>query len=358
MSGWTGLRARSDSAPSILHFGGPDRPARLLRDLLQARVEATPPGGRIDWATYYFRDEALADSLIRAVDRGVRVRLTMEAAPRRKDANRAVIARLREHGLGGGLRLFRPSGPLHPHLHAKIYAFSAPVPVALIGSFNPSGNDPEDGDVIAEIGDQDRGHNLLLELADPTLVAALVDHAARLPLSGGLLRSRFGLRHNMPVSGVDAVLYRYPRLRTGQVEREIAALGEGDRVLAAISHLKGRGFVTALGRAAAAGAAISMIVHDTERRVPQRDVARLAAAGIDIRRFRHPDGLPMHAKFVLIARRGGGDAAWLGSANFNPRSRWINQEVLLRTTEPAVLAGLAQRFARIADDRPPAPGGD
>ena len=64
-----------------IEFGGPDLPPRRLRDLLQSHVDASRPGSRIDWATYYFRDRALAEALIRASDRGVRVNLVMEPDP-------------------------------------------------------------------------------------------------------------------------------------------------------------------------------------------------------------------------------------------------------------------------------------
>ncbi|MFL6747978.1 MAG: phospholipase D-like domain-containing protein, partial [Sphingomicrobium sp.] len=67
-----------------VEFGGPDLPPRHLRDLLQQHVDQSPPGSRIDWATYYFRDRALAEALMRASDRGVSVRLVMEAKPRRE----------------------------------------------------------------------------------------------------------------------------------------------------------------------------------------------------------------------------------------------------------------------------------
>ena len=92
-----------------IEFGGPDLPPRRLRDLLQAQVDASPAGSRIDWATYYFRDRALAEALIRASDRGVNVTLVLEPNPRRKGANDPVIAMLKAHGLGGGLHLYRPS---------------------------------------------------------------------------------------------------------------------------------------------------------------------------------------------------------------------------------------------------------
>ena len=44
-----------------IEFGGPDLPPRRLRNLLQEQVDAAPPGSSIDWATYYFRDRALAE---------------------------------------------------------------------------------------------------------------------------------------------------------------------------------------------------------------------------------------------------------------------------------------------------------
>lgn len=111
----------SDGPAPQVHFGGPDKPPRLLRDLLRARIDAVPPGGRIAWATYYFRDRDLAAALAAAVDRGVEVVLHVEGVPRRRSANLAVLDFLRGHGLGGGLTIHRP-GPLREHLHSKIYS--------------------------------------------------------------------------------------------------------------------------------------------------------------------------------------------------------------------------------------------
>ena len=84
-------------------------------------------------------------------------------------------------------------------------------------------------------------------------------------------------------------------------------------------------------------------MHDTERRVPTTLVATLAAAGVEIARYRHPAGLPMHAKFLLLTGPRG-RSAWLGSYNRNTRSRKRNHEVLLRTADPAEVDGLQARF--------------
>lgn len=328
-----------------VEFGGPDLPPRRLRGLLQEHVDTSPPGSRIDWATYYFRDRALAEALIRASDRGVRVTLVLEPDPRRAGANDAVIALLQEHGLGGGLRLYRPAPFDRGHLHAKIYAFSHPD-VAWIGSFNPSGDEPEDAEVVAEIGDQDRGHNLLLPIESARLTAALRLHVAKLagwnpiPL---FLRPHF----NRTIEDAGTKLYFYPRLLTYPVERSIARLAAGDRLRGAISHLKPGELTKQLVNAVKRGARVDLLVHDTERRVPTELVGQLANEGVGIVRVAHPDDLPMHAKFLLI-EHAGQHVAWLGSYNFNKKSRRRNAEILLRTNDQPVIAQLEGRFGQIA----------
>ena len=329
-----------------VEFGGPDLAPRRLRDLLQAQVDAAPPGSRIDWATYYFRDRALADALIRASDRGVQVKLVIEPDPRRKGANDAVIAMLRGHGLGGGLRFHRPAPFDRGHLHAKIYAFSDPD-VAWVGSFNPSGDEPEDAEVVAEIGDQDRGHNLLLGIRRPKLTGALRRHVGNLARRA-ILSLKLRPRFNLSVEDAGTRLYFYPRLRPYVVERTIAGLGRGDRFRGAVSHLKRGEFTRQLQLAVRRGVSVGLLVHDTERRVPSELVEEMSAAGVGVVRVAHPDGLPMHAKFLLIDQSDGEPSAWLGSHNFNKKSLRKNAELLLRTTDAEVVASLSQRFDQIA----------
>lgn len=328
-----------------VEFGGPDLPPRRLRDLLQSYVDGSPPGSRIDWATYYFRDRALAQSLIRASDRGVHVQLAIEPHPRLVGANDQVIALLSSHGLNGGLHLYRPAPDDEGHLHAKIYAFSHPD-IAWIGSFNPSGDEPDDPAVIAEIGDQDRGHNLLLGLTDRKLTGALRRHVRRLSSHGRVplrLRSAF----NLKVRSNETSLYFYPRLFTYPVERSVARLQRGDRLRGAISHLKkgelARQLIEAVGR----GVGVQLLVHDTDRRVPSKLVERLAESGVGIVRVPGPNDLPMHSKFLLI-ERGKDRQAWLGSYNFNKRSRLHNAEILMKTEDSSVFASLERRFEAIA----------
>ena len=329
-----------------IEFGGPDLPPRKLRDLLQHQVDQSPPGSRIDWATYYFRDRALAEALMRASDRGVKVRLVLEPEPRRPGANDVVIAMLKDHGLGGGLHLYSGVAPnrARGRLHTKIYAFSEPD-IAWVGSFNPSGDEPEDAEVIEEIGDQDRGHNLLLGIERPKLVAALRHHIEQLadpspvPL---ILRPMAYWR----VRDGDTKLYFYPRKLTLVAELAIAALGKGDRVRGAISHLKKSPLSRLLAWVVRRGVIVSLLVHDTERRVSPKVEATLTGAGVGVRRVRHPGQLPMHAKFLLL-EKGRTQSAWLGSYNFNEKSRLRNAELLVRTGDPGTIAALSNRFTQI-----------
>jgi phosphatidylserine/phosphatidylglycerophosphate/cardiolipin synthase-like enzyme len=334
-----------------VEFGGPDLPPRRLRDLLQQHVDRSQPGGRIDWATYYFRDRALAEALMRASDRGVKVRLVLEPIPRREGANDQVIDMLKAHGLAGGFHLRSPVGRdgAKGHLHAKIYAFSHPD-IAWVGSFNPSGDVPEDPEVIAEIGDQDRGHNLLVGIERPRLVRALrryIDELispSRLPL-WARLSSYWRIRDG------GTRLYFYPRIATQLVELRISLLGRSARLRAAISHLKKGPLTKALARAARRAADLKLLVHDTERRVSPKAFAFLEEAGVRIRRVAHAEDLPMHAKFILITSRRK-TTAWLGSYNFNDKSRLHNAELLMSTTDPAVVDSLSRRFEKIAEMTP------
>jgi phosphatidylserine/phosphatidylglycerophosphate/cardiolipin synthase-like enzyme len=81
--------------------------------------------------------------------------------------------------------------------------------------------------------------------------------------------------------------------------------------------------------------------------VPSELVEQLSAEGIGIVRVGHPEDLPMHAKFLLIDH-GDERVAWIGSYNFNKKSRRHNAETLLRIDDPAVFEALENRFGEIA----------
>jgi hypothetical protein len=331
-----------------VYFGGPDQPPRLLRDLLEERVEAVPAGGAIDWMTYYFRDERLAQALVRARHRGVAVNVTMEAEPRQEQANDRVLAILAdEGGIGAGLRAVR--APVTGHLHTKLYGFSHPTPHALVGSFNPSGNEPEDARIVAEIGDQDRGHNLLVEFGEARMAEALVRHARR----NHALRSRVGARF-LPGRGIarsgpyEACFF--PRLPPNPLDARLRALGPGTRLRIAASHFKDVRVGRALARLARLGARVEVLTHHTLRRSPNALIERLRGEGVRVYRYDHPQQLPMHAKFILAEGRSGRQWSALGSYNLNPQSRWFNQELLMFSDDADLWRTLDRRWEEIASE--------
>jgi hypothetical protein len=332
-------RASREGVTDII-FGDPKSPGKL-RDLLEKRVEAVPPGGEIVWATYYFRDERLADALIRAHRRGVRVFVSIEGAPRIRSANRVVIERLADpkRGIGEGLRVVKRG--LFRHLHEKLYCFSHPHPVALAGSFNPSGNKPEDPDIVRKIGDQDRGHNFLVEVSGKA-VGSLVEHARALHDCVPTFFQRCSAKWCRPIGSGPLRAYLFPRLGN-PLDRLLGDLKPGSRLRIAASHLRDGSIAATLTMLAAAGVEIELLTEETQRRVPHRIERQLVASGIDFARYSHPDRLPMHNKFLLAETPQGRWAAF-GSFNLTRTSRWLNTELLMVSEDDAVFDAFAGRW--------------
>ncbi len=364
-------------------FSGGDRPAGVLRDLLQERIAAVPAGGSIDWVTYYLRDMGLARALAAARRRGVRVTVTVEARPRTRQANREVAGFLAsEDGLGSGFRELAlpglPGGLFNSRLHGKLYCFSGPLPCALIGSFNPSGNPSgnffgnpsgnrlvggrlSEGDepgvevggsppdtgreaaILAEIGDQDRGYNLLVELTGEKLVRGLVSHARWL----NRLKPGWGVRCdfylNRHLRKDDMEIFFWPRLRPHPVLQRLRTMGPGTRVRMAASHLRGGDVVACLRALARRGISFEILAEATERRVPFGVEKKLKEAGIGLRRVGLDTGLPMHDKF-LLAEKGGEFMTAFGSFNWTTRSRWFNYEIGALAKNPQLFAIFTDRW--------------
>jgi hypothetical protein len=341
-----------------VYFGGPDQPPGCLRDLLAERIDAVPSGGSIDWVTYYFRDRRLAAGLARAHARGVRVRVTLDGRPRTPHANAAVIGLLRE-ALGEGLRVVKVAtdnwswGKLfRPRLHEKLYCFSGPEPVAFIGSFNPSGDQPElEPDVIREIGDQDRGHNVLVALRDPEIVEPLVEHARLLHRGRHSALDRFRPAANRTLETADLNVHFLPRWRADPIDLLLERCGTGNRVRIAASHLSGASSLRTLTALAERGAELAILAENTPRRVPPEIERRLRAAGASIERVVHSEGLPMHAKFTLID--GGRErSAMFGSFNWTEPSRHLNREIAAITTDPALFDAFEARWDQLRSTTP------
>ena len=328
-----------------VHFGGPDLAPGRLRDLLAERVRAVPAGGAIDFITYYFRDRRLAAELLAAKHRGVAVRVTLDGRPRSSHANDAVIRLLAgPDGLGNGLRVVRGGKLLRPRLHEKLYCFSHPKPAAFVGSFNPSGDVPEENaELVREIGDQDRGYNLLVELRAPAVVEALASHARALHAARHGPFDRLWPASNCALHGEDVEIHFWPRVRANPVVALLERAVPGTRVRVVTSHLSGPSALRTLLDLARRGLALEILVGATERRVPERGERRLAAAGIPVQRVLHPDGLPMHDKFILIETPGERCVVF-GSFNWSEPSRRCNREIGAIARDPALCDAFAARW--------------
>lgn len=336
-----------------VHFGGPDQPVGNLRDLLAERIEAVPPGGAIDWVTYYFRDRRLAEQLLRAHRRSVRVTVAIEGNPQVVDANREVLAMLSgPQGLGKGLRVvyLPPRLPMpgrvmgNPNLHEKLYCFSHPKPVAFIGTFNPSGDDPEERpDIIDEIGDHQRAHNVLVGIDEPTLVDRLVCHARWVHGARHGILGRFFAGGNRALRGTGIAIHFLPRAQPHAVARFLGCFGHGARIRVVASHLSGRPSINVMLGLARRGAALAILAEPTLRRVSSQAERILARAGIAFRRVPHPDNVTMHHKFVLVEQ---GRQRWVvfGSFNWSTLSYWFNQEICAISSQPQVFEAFTGRW--------------
>lgn len=325
--------------PFQVFWGGPDCPARCLRDLLEERIHAVPSGGEILWITYYFRDEALAEALKQASQRGVKVRVVMEGNPRTGAVNQQVAKLLgNDNALGKNLRTLRhrlvDNRFLRScRLHEKLYYFSHPVSCVLVGTFNPSGNIPEDPAIIRTIGDQDRGHNVLVEVQDKTLVKGLHEHAHRMFRMPHGPWERFLAESNRVLSSGKTRILFFPRAQRKDFDELFEGLGAGCSLRMAVSHLNDKGICKRLFSLARQGVHIEILAHDTQRRVPSWVEKEMLKNGITFNRYVHPDGLPMHNKFMLIDTPER-QLVTVGSMNLSVRSLHANHELLMVAESP------------------------
>lgn len=324
-----------------VHFGGPDKPAALAR-LLLACIENVPSGGEIHWIAYYFGNLQMAETLLAASRRGVKVAVTIDAHPRRPEVNRRVIELLRglEGGPKWGLRSLQHMVPCH--VHEKIYYFSHPRPALYVGSYNPSCNVDDASELVEDIGDQDRGHNFLAEITEESAVDFLRRHMQAMhershdPMER--YRGHLNTEHDSPTLRI----WLYPRRRTTP---HIEALSDPrlKRVLIAASHFRDPTVAQKLAQLAAAGTRVEVLCHESLRRVTPTIERLLLKRGVRFMRYHDKNGLPMHNKFILLETERE-TSALFGSLNLTRTSRWLNHEILMKSSHPVLVAAFAERW--------------
>jgi len=243
-------------------------------------------------------------------------------------------------GLAEGLRAVRHVLPCH--VHEKLYFFSHPVPVFYLGSYNPSRGAHDSPELLGDIGDQDRGHNFLVEIADGPPVAFLRAHLHAMHHHRHGMFERFGSDLNAVYQSSDLAIWLFPR-RSSDVVPEALRRAAVDRIRIAASHFRDGSMARLLAKLAGRGARIEILAHDTLRRVPQRVERTLRSAGIAFTRYAHAEGLPMHNKFMLLEGKSKRSTLF-GSFNLTRTSKWLNHEILLESHDPGLYSAFASRW--------------
>ena len=338
----------------LVNFGGPLKPEHL-RNLLAEHISQVPAGGEINWVSYYFRDRRLAKDLIQAHQRGVKVTVCLAAKPRSAEANDVVIDMLSgTNGIDDGLRLISFPGIPAPsgrswslQVHEKLYCFSHPQPIAFVGSFNPSGDEPEERpDLIEEIGDQDRAYNVLVGLTEPELVKHLIKHAQDMHQDPPGLLYRFSREANQELQGSNTTLYFWPRTGRHPLIQFLKQFGNGTRIRIAASHIRAKAAVDVMIALAERGANVEILAEPTFRRVTAKVEQALLKADIHFKRTGLNKKIPMHLKFVLVKR---GNEVWtmFGSFNWTLPSFWLNHEIAAISSDPEIFNAFASQWEHL-----------
>ena len=118
----------------------------------------------------------------------------------------------------------------------------------------------------------------------------------------------------------------WPRVRPHPVVQFLEKISSKARVRVVASHIRTPSAVETMIALARRGVALEIFADATLRRVNPSVERRLGAAGIQFRRIKIRERLPMHLKFVLVED---GNQAWsiFGSFNWTRPSFWLNHEI-------------------------------
>jgi len=208
----------------------------------------------------------------------------------------------------------------------------------------------EDPEIIREIGDQDRVHNVLIGLRDPALVEELVKHARQLHRMPPSLFYRFSADANRAIHGVDTTIHFWPRVRQHPIVQFLSLVSSGARVRVVASHIRTESAVDVMIGLAKRGVALEIFAESTLRRVTPKVERRLTSAGIRFRRIKIRDRLPMHLKFVLVED---GNQAWsiFGSFNWTRPSFWLNHEIAAISSDRMLFKAFALRWDMLESEK-------
>ena len=328
-------------------FGGPDKPPYFLRDLLAQKIVSVQPGGEIFWITYYFRDFFLASKLIEAAKRGVKVSLVLEARPRLKNANDEVYNLLKNSNIEiKYIKHFTPHKSFFkgmPKIHEKIYYFmDGSEASALVGSFNPSGRESDSPEIIKLIGDQDRGHNFLVEITDSNLLNAIYEHCLYMKnVNHGIFENFKRQRSEITIH--NTTLHFFPPAQIKCIKDFLNCAKNKDKVYICASHIFLFDIFDILFKLKKANIEIEIISHNTKRRFPKSIQEKFEKISIKTLRYNHPQNYPMHNKFIIIEKKDE-TLVGFGSLNLTYRSLYESHEIFAVTSDNNLAAAFKKRW--------------
>jgi phosphatidylserine/phosphatidylglycerophosphate/cardiolipin synthase-like enzyme len=157
---------------------------------------------------------------------------------------------------------------------------------------------------------------------------------------------RFLKENNQVLTSGKTRIIFFPRSRRSDFLELFAGLGAGCSLRMAISHLNDKDICRRLFALAGQGVHVEILAHDTQRRVPAWVEKQMLKNGIIFNRYIHPDGLPMHNKFMLIDTPKG-QTVTVGSMNLSVRSLHANHELLLVSEDSTLYQTFLKRWSEL-----------
>jgi len=152
-------------------------------------------------------------------------------------------------------------------------------------------------------------------------------------------------------SGKTRILF-FPRSRSEDFTSLFEGLGAGCRLRMAVSHFNDKDVCKRLFDLAYQGVKIEVLAHDTRRRVPSWVEEQMLRSGITFNRYVHPEGLPMHNKFMLIDTPDHHTVTF-GSMNLSVRSLHANHELLVVSENTVLYQAFLRRWNEMLEEVEP-----
>ena len=341
---------RRTAGANVTPFVLPDSPGLPVEPLRDA-------DDRLFVAGYTLTSERVADALVAAADRGVRVRVLLEGSPVGGFPTRS--ARLLDRLTAAGVAVRILDGEVERfRFHHPKYAVADDRAVVLTENWKPSGTG----------GRSNRGWGVVAEpsaragatdgtVADDLAALFAADFAARDARSwrafradtefheGGRANGSYPARFDAPPepTAADVTVLTAPGNAADRIVARIDAADE--RVLAVAPRVGGPDdrIVRALRRAAQRGVDVHLLLSDAwyDREANRNLSERLADEPIAVD-LAEPRGRfeTVHAKGLVVD-----DAAVVGSLNWNPSAETRNREVLLAVEDESVAEFYARAYA-------------